>query len=268
MQRVTSAIGRIDQSRNTPAQSHRVPASLPDGVRIYAVGDIHGRSDLLSRLLHCIEADRRQRPAERAITVFVGDYIDRGPSSRHVIDLLLHWRENNDAVFLRGNHEMFLTRFLSDPKTLESWRQLGGLETLLSYGLQPSINPDREEQWRLAEQLAGSVPKEHLDFLESLDSFYSCGDFFFVHAGIRPGIPIAQQSEQDMLWTRKEFLAHEQPFERFVVHGHTPVAALDVRSNRINIDTGAFATGHLTCIVIEGCDITQLPAQQDAFSAL
>lgn len=254
---------------NGIAQGYRVRASLPDGIRIYAVGDIHGRSDLLSQLLECIEADRRQRPVERAITVFVGDYIDRGPYSRHVIDLLLRWRENNEAIFLRGNHETFLTRFLSDPKTLENWRQRGGLETLLSYGLQPTINPDRDEQGRLAEQLASSLPKAHLDFLESLKPSYSCGDFLFVHAGIRPGIPIAQQSEQDMLWMREEFLAYEQPFEQFVVHGHTAVAALDLRSNRINIDTGAFATGRLTCIVIEGCVITQLPAsaQRDAFSA-
>jgi len=258
-----------DHRRNTSAQRYRVPASLPDGVRIYAIGDIHGRSDLLSWLLRRIEADCRQRPVERAITVFVGDYIDRGPHSRDVIDLLLRWRERNDAVFLRGNHETFLPRFLSDSKTLDDWRRCGGLETLLSYGLQPTINPDRDEQARLADQLADSLPKEHLDFLQSLDPFYSCGDFFFVHAGIRPGVPIGEQAEEDLLWIREEFLAYEQPFEQFVVHGHTPVKVTDLRSNRINIDTGAFATGRLACIVIEGCGITQLPAsvQAGVFSA-
>jgi serine/threonine protein phosphatase 1 len=262
-------INLIDHRQNPSREGYRVAASLPDGVRIYAIGDIHGRSDLLSRLLHCIVADCRQRPVKRAITVFVGDYIDRGPCSRDVIDLLLRWRENNDTVFLRGNHETFLPRFLADSETLEDWRQCGGLETLLSYGLQPTINPDRDEQARLAEQLADSLPKGHLDFLESLHPFFSCGDFFFVHAGIRPGVPIDKQSEEDMLWIREEFLAYEQPFEQFVVHGHTPVQQTDLRSNRVNIDTGAFATGLLTCIVIEGCSITRLPAsvQAGVFSA-
>ena len=236
-----------------------MPASLPPGVRVYAIGDIHGRSDLLSQLLRCIEDDCLQHPVERTITVFIGDYIDRGPDSRDVIDLLLRWQANNDAVFLRGNHETFLPRFLAVSKTLDDWRQCGGLETLLSYGLLPTINPGREEQTRLADQLAHALPKEHVNFLEKLDPFYSCGDFLFVHAGIRPGIPIDEQVEEDMLWIREDFLAYEQPFERFVVHGHTPVNETDLRSNRINIDTGAFATGCLTCIVIEDCHITQLP---------
>jgi serine/threonine protein phosphatase 1 len=259
----------IDHRRDIPAHGDHLPASLPDGVRIYAVGDIHGRSDLLDRVLQRIEADCWQHPVERAITVFVGDYIDRGPHSRDVIDLLLRWRESNDAIFLRGNHETFLPRFLSDSKTLDDWRQCGGLETLLSYGLRPTINPDRCEQEQLADQLASALPKEHFDFLQSLEPFYRYGDFFFVHAGIRPGVPINEQTDDDFLWIREEFLAHEQPFERFVVHGHTPVEETDFRSNRINIDTGAFATGRLTCIIIEGCTIIELPAsvQEGAFSA-
>jgi hypothetical protein len=253
-------IGWTNNKQDESAQSQLMPASVPDDIRIYAVGDIHGRSDLLRPLLRRIEADCQRRPVRRAITVFVGDYIDRGPHSRNVIDLLLRWRETNEAVFLRGNHETFLPRFLSNSKTLDDWRQCGGLETLLSYGLQPTISPDQDEQVRLAGQLAIAVPKAHLDFLESLDRSYSCGDFFFVHAGIRPGVPIGEQDEKDMLWIREEFLDHEEPFEQIVVHGHTPVEAADFRSNRINIDTGAFATGQLTCIVIEGSAITQLPA--------
>ena len=239
--------------------SNLVPAALPNGVRIYAVGDIHGRSDLLSRALRGIDADSRRRPADRPITVFIGDYIDRGPGSRAVLDLLLRWRWNNEAVFLRGNHEAFLTRFLADSRTLDEWRQYGGLETLVSYGLKPTISPDRREQVRLADQLAQVIPPQHLDFLASLDLLLCCGDFLFVHAGVRPGVPLGEQTEDDLLWIREEFLAHEQPFERFVVHGHTPVSAPELRSNRINIDTGAFATGRLTCIVIEGSAIMQLP---------
>jgi serine/threonine protein phosphatase 1 len=245
--------------RSTSAPSRLVPAAVPDGVRIYAVGDIHGRSDLLDRLLRGIDADCRRRPALRPVTVFLGDYIDRGPCSRDVLDLLLRWRLNNEAVFLRGNHEAFLPRFLADSRTLDQWRQYGGLETLLSYGLKPTISPDRHEQVRLADELAVALPRGHLDFLDSLDLFYGCGDFLFVHAGIRPGVPIHEQTEDDLLWIREEFLAHEQPFERFVVHGHTPVSVPDLRPNRINIDTGAFATGRLTCIVVEGSAIMQLP---------
>lgn len=250
--------------KNAPTPSGREPASLPHDTRIYAIGDIHGRADLLGRLLRRIEADCRERPAQRALTVFIGDYIDRGSHSRDVIDLLLRWRKDNDAIFLKGNHETFLPRFLSDSKTLQEWRKCGGLETLLSYGLQPSISPDRDEQERLANQLANSLPKEHFDFLESLEPFYCCGDFFFVHAGIRPGIPMDEQAEEDLLWIREEFLDHEQPFERLVIHGHTPVEAVDIRSNRINIDTGAFATGRLACIVIEGSAITELPEAMEA----
>jgi serine/threonine protein phosphatase 1 len=245
-------------TQNNSIRRSLVPAALPRGVRIYAVGDIHGRSDLLTPLLRGIQAHCRRKPVDQAITVFLGDYIDRGPGSRAVLDLLLQWRRDNKAVFLRGNHETFVQRFLADSRILDEWRQCGGLETLVSYGLKPSINADRHEQLRLAGELADALPEQHLDFLRSLDLSFSCGDFLFVHAGIRPGVPIKEQTEDDLLWIRNDFLAYEQPFERFVVHGHTPVSVPDLRSNRINIDTGAFATGRLTCIVIEGHGIAQL----------
>jgi serine/threonine protein phosphatase 1 len=149
-------------------------------------------------------------------------------------------------------HDTFVHRFLSAPAVLDEWRLCGGLETLVSYGLKPSINPGAAEQRQLAKELAKSMPKPHLEFLDSLKLSFSCGDFLFVHAGIRPGAPIRKQREEDLLWIREEFLCCEQRFERFIVHGHTPVRTPDIRSNRINIDTGAFATGRLTCIVIEG----------------
>lgn len=233
-------------------------ARLPLGVRVYAVGDIHGRADLLARLLSDIDADCCLRPTERTITVFVGDYIDRGPESRQVLDLLLQWRQDREVVFLKGNHEIFLPRFLADSRTLDSWRPLGGLQTLVSYGLKPTINPGRHEQIRLADELASAIPEDHLKFLEALQLSYGCGDFLFVHAGIRPHVPIHAQAEEDLLWIREEFLSHEQPFERFIVHGHTPARVPDMRPNRINIDTGAFATGRLTCVAIEGSAITPL----------
>ena len=247
-----------DVSPGALGHGSRTRAALPLGIRIYAVGDVHGRSDLLERQLAAIDADCKQRPIARPVTVFVGDYIDRGPDSRTVLELLLQWRQAHETVFLRGNHETYLPRFLSNPESLDEWRQYGGLETLLSYGLQPSINPDRHEQIRLANELADILPREHLDFLQELELTYSCGDFLFVHAGVRPNVPIHEQTQDDLLWIRDDFLNWDQPFERFVVHGHTPVNEPDLRPNRINIDTGAYATGRLTCIVIENTDISRL----------
>jgi len=238
---------------NSPSlQSERAAARLPDGLRIYAIGDIHGRADLLAGLLHQIDVDCTLYPSNRPIVVFIGDYIDRGPASREVLDLLLGCGRTKETVFLKGNHETLVRRFLSEPAVLDEWRLCGGLETLMSYGLKPSINPGVAEQRQLAKALAKSIPNPHLEFLDSLRLSFNCGDFLFVHAGIRPGVPIRKQREEDLLWIREEFLSCEQRFEKFVVHGHTPVRAPDVRSNRINIDTGAFATGRLTCIVIEG----------------
>jgi len=239
-------------------QNERPAARLPDGIRIYAIGDIHGRADLLEALLRQIDADCTLYPSSRPIVVFLGDYIDRGPASRQVLDLLLGCQRTKEAVFLRGNHDNFVRRFLSSPAVLDEWRLYGGLETLVSYGLKPSINPGVPEQRQLAKELEKSTPERHLEFLDSLNLSFSCGDFLFVHAGIRPGVSIRKQKEEDLLWIREEFLSCEQRFEKFVVHGHTPVRAPDIRSNRINIDTGAFATGRLTCIVIEGAAIVPL----------
>jgi serine/threonine protein phosphatase 1 len=239
-------------------QNKRPTARLPDGIRIYAIGDIHGRADLLEALLRQIDADCTLYPSSRPIVVFLGDYIDRGPASRQVLDLLLGCQRTKEAVFLRGNHDNFVRRFLSSPAVLDEWRLYGGLETLVSYGLKPSINPGVPEQRQLAKELEKSTPERHLEFLDSLTLSFNCGDFLFVHAGIRPGVPIRKQKEEDLLWIREEFLSCEQRFEKFVVHGHTPVPAPDLRSNRINIDTGAFATGRLTCIVIEGTAIVPL----------
>jgi serine/threonine protein phosphatase 1 len=249
------------------SQNRRAAASLPDGLRVYAIGDIHGRADLLKALLRQIDVDCKLYPSLRSIIVFLGDYIDRGPASREVLDVLLECKRVTEAVFLKGNHETFVHRFLSEPTILNDWRLCGGLETLVSYGLKPTLNPDALEQKQLAEEFARSIPKRHLEFLESLDCSFSCGEFLFVHAGIRPGIPIRKQREEDLLWIREEFLFHEQRFEKFVVHGHTPVSTPDFRSNRINIDTGAFATGRLTCIVIEGSLIVPLIDVRDWISA-
>jgi serine/threonine protein phosphatase 1 len=245
------------------SRKERAAAKLPDGMRIYAIGDVHGRADLLKALLLQIEVDCKLYPSRRSIVVLVGDYIDRGPASREVLDLLLGCEQTNETVYLKGNHDTFVHRFMNEPAVLDEWRLWGGLETLVSYGLKPSISPDALEQKQLARQLARAIPERHLEFLDSLAPSFNCGDFLFVHAGIRPGVPLRKQKEEDLLWIRDEFLCHEERFEKFVVHGHTPVRTLDIRSNRINIDTGAFATGRLTCVAIEGSAIVPLVDVRD-----
>ena len=224
---------------------------MPDGIRIYAIGDIHGRADLLEQVLKRIDADRATHPAPRCIEVFLGDYIDRGPASRKVLDLLVARQSAHRTVFLKGNHETFMIDFATKPFILEYWQNLGGLETLMSYGVTPSINADTADQVRLAATFDEVVPESHRRFLRDLNLSFTCGDFLFVHAGIRPGIPLAGQREEDLLWIRQDFLLYEDDFSKIVVHGHTPVVQVDVRPNRINIDTGAYATGTLTCLMLE-----------------
>lgn len=225
---------------------------LPDGVRIYAFGDIHGRSDLLQNMFSVIDSDLMRNPVARPIEVFLGDYIDRGPNSASVLDLLIERGRRRETVFLKGNHEAFFLEAISDPSKLDQWRQIGGLETLTSYGLQPSINPDAAEGERLIGELRAVLPEQHLSFLNGLMPYFVSGDFLFVHAGVRFGIPLAEQREADLLWIRNEFLDRDANFGKFIVHGHTPVREPDLRQYRINIDTGAYATGNLTLLTIQG----------------
>jgi len=226
-------------------------SKVPDGVRIYAIGDVHGRVDLLNRLLTRIDAHLVNNPIHRPIHVLLGDYIDRGPASRAVLDLLIERSRSHTTVFLKGNHETFILDFLKEPRVLNAWRTLGGLETLVSYGLRPSVKPSATEEVDLAAELERALPQSHRQFLSELKTSFVCGDYFFVHAGVRPGIALAQQREEDLLWIRGEFLDYEKRFEKIIVHGHTPVVQPEIHSNRINIDTGAYATGILTCLMLE-----------------
>jgi serine/threonine protein phosphatase 1 len=226
--------------------------SIPRGRRIYAIGDIHGRADLLSNLFDRIDADLRQRPVPHATELCLGDYVDRGPASRQVIDSLITRRRTNNMIFLKGNHEDCLLRILTDPSELDQWKTLGGLTTLLSYGVKPTRGVDYQANQKFAAQLAEAMPASHRQFLENLAIAFTCGDFFFAHAGVRPGIPLGTQNQEDLLWIRDEFLLHEENFGKVVVHGHTPAREPEIRPNRINIDTGAYATGQLTCLVLEG----------------
>jgi len=225
---------------------------VPDGVHVYAVGDVHGRADLLNQTLARIDADLSVHPTARSIQIFIGDYIDRGPDSRQVLDVLIARQRSHSVVCLKGNHETFPLEFLNDPAVLADWKYLGGLETLLSYGVQPSLTMTEGDQKRLGESFRRALPETHLAFLTSLKPSYICGDFFFAHAGVRPAIPLERQQERDLLWIREDFLIHEGDFGKIVVHGHTPVVQPDIRPNRVNIDTGAYATGRLTCLKLEG----------------
>src|SRR5262245_15123153 len=247
MQRTPSATDQVNL-----ASGRQRLACVRNGVRVYAVGDVHGRADLLRQLLSGIDADLAAHPIATVIHVLLGDYIDRGPASREVLDLLIErGRQHRSCVYLKGNHEALLERFLREPDVLGEWRHVGGIETLLSYGVRPTFNPDQLEEIALAKALANALPQTHRHFLRRLRLSFSCGDFFFAHAGVRPGIPLAEQKEEDLLWIRDEFLHCDDNFGKIVVHGHSPVREVEFHSNRINIDTGAFATGNLTCLRIE-----------------
>jgi serine/threonine protein phosphatase 1 len=225
---------------------------LPDGVRIYAIGDVHGRADLLEQMFAAIDTDLDRYPADDSLHVLLGDYIDRGPSSRQVIDLLIERERLHDMVLLKGNHETFPIEFLRNPSILSEWSKYGGMQTLISYGLTPSTKVDALAQNALAEEFAFAlIESRHTQFFTRLKNSFSCGDFFFAHAGVKPGVPLARQRDEDLFWIRDDFLLHEGQFEKMVVHGHTPVNNPDFRDNRINIDTGAYATGRLTCLIID-----------------
>jgi serine/threonine protein phosphatase 1 len=231
---------------------------VPAGRRIYAVGDIHGRADLLTKLFGRIDEDLKARPTADAVQVFLGDYIDRGSSSRQVIDLLIERRRGHPIVLLKGNHEECVVKFLSDPTVLSEWKNMGGLNTVLSYGVTPTRRDALQSQQQVATAFEQSMPEDHRRFLQGLALSFTCGDFFFAHAGVRPGIPLQEQSQRDLLWIRDDFLLHEEHFGKIVVHGHAPAREPEIRPNRINIDTGAYATGQLTCLVLEDDQISFL----------
>lgn len=235
---------------------NQVPeASLPQGQLLYAIGDIHGRADLLTRLLGMIEADAAACPEGiRKTLIFLGDYVDRGPDSRRVVEILLGQLPSGiEAHFLKGNHEAILLDFLSDPLRLGHWLANGGEATMRSYGVDTGRLQRgfaEAETWRQA--FAARLPDAHRRFFETLELARSVGDYFFVHAGVRPKRALDAQEPEDLLWIRGLFLEWEEPFAKVVVHGHTPVSAPEIRSNRIGIDTGAVFTGRLTALRLEG----------------
>ena len=230
---------------------HFEPSFLDRG-RIYALGDIHGRSDLLDRMIKIIRGDLEASPVDSCVTVTLGDYFDRGPDSRGVIERLLSNPFPSDFIPLKGNHEVLFESFLRKPTTFaEQWRRLGGLETLASYGVSVELLMRGQSYEQVAQALRAAVPQAHLDFVTSLRTSLSIGPYFLCHAGVRPGIPLDRQSEDDLLWIREPFLASRANFGKVVVHGHTPAEKPEVLPNRINVDTGAYITNKLTCVVLE-----------------
>lgn len=229
-----------------------MPVEAPSTAeRIYVIGDIHGRSDLLDRMIGEIARDVRAHPNPESLTVTVGDYIDRGPDSRGVIERLTRNPFPSAYVALKGNHEALLEAFLDDPSSADQWRQLGGLETLHSYGVEIGPLMRGRGYQAAADALRAALPPSHVEFLASLTTSLAVGRYFLCHAGIRPGVPLSRQRTEDLLWIREPFLASTADFGRIVVHGHTPVEEPELLPNRINVDTGAFMTGRLTCAVLE-----------------
>jgi serine/threonine protein phosphatase 1 len=228
---------------------------VPEGTLVYAVGDVHGRADLLEKMHAAILKDSLDVPAERKVVVYLGDYVDRGPASKKVVDILLDKPlKGFERVHLMGNHEAFLIEFLNDLEAGPGWFFNGGLTTLSSYGVKIGKHDELsyEVLQRVQSELLAKMPKTHLDFYKTLDFSRTEGDFFFVHAGIRPGVPLDNQTDEDMLWIREEFLGCEDDFGKVIVHGHTITWEPEVKPNRIGIDTGAFASGVLTALVLEG----------------
>ena len=228
-------------------------SKVPAGQRIYAIGDIHGRADLLDALLAQIDADDVTRGPAQSRLVFLGDLIDRGPSSAQVIERAMQVAAGpRNCQFLLGNHEeVFLKALSGDLKALAFFIRIGGRETILSYGIS-------EEEYRscdyseLLALLLERVPESHRTFLSAFEDLIIAGDFAFVHAGVRPGHPLEQQRASDLRWIRNEFLDHRDGFEKIIVHGHTITDDVDIRAHRIGIDTGAYSSGKLTAMGFEG----------------
>jgi serine/threonine protein phosphatase 1 len=224
----------------------------PEGVTIYAVGDIHGRLDLLKNVHRLINQDMTLHRPKQPVEVYLGDYIDRGPDSAGVVSHLIARGGDAHTIFLRGNHEQVLLDFLQGADCWEQWKDIGGIPSLLSYGVAPALLSRDTPQGEIRRALVQHLPEAHARFYGATEPYLEAGPYLLVHAGLRPGIRLQHQAIGDLLGIRGEFLDYEGDFGRIVVHGHTPVPKADLRPNRINIDTGAFATNLLTCIKIDG----------------
>lgn len=236
--------------------NRKAAAATPttEGRLVYAIGDIHGRLDLLDPLLSDIVDDLQASGAERPMIVFLGDYVDRGAASAGVVDRVLQLMRipGIEVRALKGNHEEAYLRFLQDAAFGPTWAEYGGGPTLASYGVAPPMTRTDMEAWTAArDAFELAVPAAHLEFMQKLELMITVGDYVFVHAGLRPGLPLAQQTERDLLWIRQEFLEAPGPFPKIVVHGHTPMEEPQLSRHRLGLDTGAYATNVLTAIRLD-----------------
>ena len=242
-------------SRLIQKPGRKGPARTPQDCVVWAVGDIHGRSDLSGPLIQAIQADLSATSAGRRVIVFLGDHVDRGPDSRGVLDQVIEAAADPslEVYCLRGNHEDRMEAFLDDPALGPGWCDYGGRECLMSYGVVPPAMRGDPAGWTAASQaLRAALPDSHLRLLRSQGHSVAIGDYFFAHAGARPGVALEAQSPEDLMWVRQEFLDHPAPFEKVVVHGHTPADVVVSDARRIGLDTGAYATNVLSAVRLEG----------------
>ncbi|MDX1580034.1 MAG: metallophosphoesterase family protein [Alphaproteobacteria bacterium] len=259
--------GKTDTSSKPPA--------TPEDTCLYAIGDVHGRADLLASLLEDIRADAARRSASRKLVVMLGDYVDRGQDSKGVLDILIKGQKEGlgdglDVVCLMGNHEDLMLQFLENAEDGAVWIMNGGDAAMRSYGVNVPAIPQEADPLDLQAEFTRKLPDEHLDFLRTLKPCHEEGDYLFVHAGVRPGIPLKRQEPEDMMWIRDIFLESTRDHGKVVVHGHSvrfqpeefPENA--VRPSRIGIDTGAYMTDSLTCLALDGEERSLIRTQPNA----
>lgn len=244
--------------------------TVPDGIRVYAIGDIHGHADVLAQMHRQIEADIAEQPEVENKIVYIGDYIDRGPNSKGVIDLLVE-RELTapeiEHVFIMGNHENAMIEFMKDPEgPRKDWLAWGGIEALESYGIEVDRSKPLTTMVKsFGEQLNAAVPTTHSEFLKNLKLIHQIGDYLFVHAGIRPGVNLDKQKREDLIMIREPFLSSQDDHGFVVIHGHTinRHGKAEIKPNRINLDSGLYAGGPLSCAVLEGNTVRIIEAWKE-----
>ena len=259
---LTNLINRIGRRRE-PA---RPLASIPPGQRAYAVGDVHGRLDLFLEIQRQIEHDDAASPRADTTVILLGDLVDRGPDSRGVLEAAREWQGRRKVRILMGNHEEMFVTAIEKEEILRHFLRHGGKETVISYGM----SPDEYRAAHLPEVQAwmqANVPQADLDFIASFEDQIVLGDYLFVHAGILPDVPLEEQKSRDLRWIREPFLSHADPHGHVVVHGHSICETPEDRGNRIGIDTGAYDSGRLTAVRLEGTERSFLTAELAAVPA-
>jgi len=230
-------------------------SAAPTDTRIYAIGDVHGYLQLLTSIHQKIRGDLENRPTGQYAIIFLGDYIDRGPDSAGCVQFLLNLcSEDNHVICLKGNHEDRLEQFLDNPLELaKSFFTYGGVECAQSYGVDMSeFRGTDKDILKVCDKLRKKIPYEHKRFYSQLSMTVTLGDYLFSHAGVRPGVSLEQQSDNDLMWIRSEFISNKSLYDKVIIHGHTPTYPMEILPNRINADTWAYDTGVLSCVELEG----------------